>query len=96
VVTRKDYEKENFIVLSHDTRERHHCDRLLPGSLSPEQIVAEVSSTQVALRMVTRNVGVHLTDLLASISVSKDCVAIPLDDPMTIPFFPCFGRATEN
>lgn len=95
VVTRKDYEKESFIVLSHDTRERHHCDRLLPGSLSPEQIVAEVSSTQVALRMVARNVGVHLTDLLASISVSKDCVAIPLDDPMTIPFSVFWPRNGE-
>lgn len=86
VVTRQDYAKENFIVLSNDTRERHHCDRLMP-QIKPEQLVAEVSSTQVALRMVARNVGVHLTDLLAAISVSRDCTAIPLDDPMTIPFF---------
>ena len=87
VVSASDYAHESFIVLSNDTKERHHCDRLLPRQLSPDQIVAEVSSTQVALRMVARNAGVHLTDLLATISVSKDCTAIPLDDPMTIPFY---------
>ncbi len=96
VVSKNDYAQENFIVLSNDTKERHYCDRLLPDQFSHDQIVAEVSSTQVALRMVARNVGVHITDLLAAISVSKDCVAIPLDDPMTIPFYVFWPRNANS
>jgi len=85
VVSREDYAKENFILLSHDMRERKLCDLLLP-SLEEDQIVGEISSTQVALRMVKRNAGVHITDSLAAISVSDDCKAIPISDPLTIPF----------
>lgn len=58
---------------------------LLPP-LEEDQIVGEISSTQVALRMVKRNAGVHITDSLAAISVSDDCKAIPISDPLTIPF----------
>lgn len=86
VVKRSDYADEDFICLVPDTKERYLSDQLLPH-LNENQIVAEVSSTQVALRMVKRNVGVHITDLLAAISVSSDCKAIELDDPLTIPFY---------
>lgn len=85
IVSKADYANENFILLSHDMRERKLSDMLLPP-LDEDQIVGEVSSTQVALRMVKRNAGVHITDLLAAISVNQDCCAIPIDDPLTIPF----------
>jgi len=65
--------------------ERKLTDTLTPN-LSEDQVVGEISSTQVALRMVKRNAGVHITDLLAAISVSDDCKAIPIDVPLTIPF----------
>ena len=60
-------------------------DTLTPD-LTEDQVVGEISSTQAALRMVKRNAGVHITDLLAAISVSDDCKAIPIDVPLTIPF----------
>lgn len=81
IVAPSDYRDENFILLSHDMLERKLTDTLTPN-LSEDQI----SSTQVALRMVKRNAGVHITDLLATISVSDDCKAIPIDVPLTIPF----------
>lgn len=81
-----DYAKENFIMLSYDMSERKHTDCVHPP-LSEKQIVGEISSTQVALRMVKRNVGVHITDSLAAISVSDDCQAIPINHPLTIPFY---------
>ncbi len=85
LVVPKDYENENFILLSNDMLERKLTDCLNPD-LSEDQVVGEISSTQVALRMVKRNAGVHITDLLAAISVSEDCKAIPIDVPLTIPF----------
>lgn len=80
-----DYKDEDFILLSHDMLERKLTDTLTPD-LTEDQVVGEISSTQVALRMVKRNAGVHITDLLAAISVSDDCKAIPIDVPLTIPF----------
>ena len=85
IVAPSDYRDENFILLSHDMLERKLTDTLTPN-LSEDQVVGEISSTQVALRMVKRNAGVHITDLLAAISVSDDCKAIPIDVPLTIPF----------
>lgn len=84
-VVPKDYEDENFILLSNDMLERKLTDCLTPD-LTEDQVVGEISSTQVALRMVKRNAGVHITDLLAAISVSEDCKAIPIGVPLTIPF----------
>ena len=81
-----DYRHENFILLSADKLERHYVAGLHP-ELAPEQISAELSSTQVALRFVNRGVGVHITDELAAKSVSDNCRAIPLETSFTIPFF---------
>ena len=81
IVAPSDYRDENFILLSHDMLERKLTDTLTPN-LSEDQVVGEISSTQVALRMVKRNAGVHIT----AISVSDDCKAIPIDVPLTIPF----------
>lgn len=85
VVKMEDYANENFILLSHDMPERKLTDNLLP-KLNEDQVVGEISSTQVSLRMVKRKAGVHITDQLAAISVSDDCKAIPIDVPLTIPF----------
>ena len=68
-VTLEDYREEGFIMLSSDKLEQEYVEPLHP-KMTPDQIVAEVSSTQVALRYVKRNVGVHITDQLAAISVS--------------------------
>lgn len=89
-----DYAHEDFIVLSHGTPEREYSDCLLPAQ-SRQQCVAEVSSTQVALRFVKRGVGVHFTDKLAGMSVSSDCVALEIQDPLTIPFY-VFWSKTET
>ena len=94
-VSLDDYENENFIVLSADKLERDYITNLHPP-LSPDRIVAELSSTQVALRFVTRGIGVHITDELAALSVSKDCVAIPLDHPLTIPFYVFWPVSAES
>jgi DNA-binding transcriptional LysR family regulator len=90
-----DYADEDFILLSHEMLEHEHCARLHPP-LKPEQIMAEVSSTQVALRMVNRNVGVHITDSLAAISVSQNCAAIALEDPLSIPFYVFWPVSSES
>ena len=46
-----DYKDEDFILLSHDMLERKLTDTLTPD-LTEDQVVGEISSTQVALRMV--------------------------------------------
>ena len=79
-----------FVILSRDTPEQEHARRLLPPNA---RIAAEVSSTQVALRFVKRNVGVHFTDRLAAKSVSADCSLIDLKEPLTIPFYVFWPRA---
>lgn len=94
-VTKSDYADESFVVLSRDTPEREYSDRLLPEN-GLAQVAAEVSSTQVALRFVKRNVGVHFTDKLAAMSVSSDCRAIPLADELTIPFYVFWPRTHEE
>lgn len=94
-VTAAEYEKEKFILLSPDTQERELSDALLPP-LTDSQIVAEISSTQVALRMVGQNLGVHITDVLAARSVSRDCVALPLAEPKTIPFYVFWPARSES
>ncbi len=93
-VSRKDYADASFVVLSRDTPEREFSDRLLPEA-GAKQITAEVSSTQVALRFVKRNVGVHFTDKLAALSVSADCRALELEESLKIPFF-VFWPRTQN
>ena len=95
LVVPKDYENENFILLSNDMLGRKLTDCLNPD-LSEDQVVGEISSTQVALRMVKRNAGVHITDLLAAISVSEDCKAIPIDVPLTIPFSVFWPKSEEE
>ena len=85
-VSVKDYKNENFILLAADKLERDYVAGLHPD-LRPDQVSAELSSTQVALRFVKRGVGVHITDELAAKSVSDDCKAIPLNSSFTIPFF---------
>lgn len=90
-----DYAEENFIMLSHDMSERKHTEAVHPP-LSEKQIVGEISSTQVALRMVKRNVGVHITDSLAAISVSEDCTAIPINHPLTIPFYVFWPKSEKE
>ena len=82
----EDYAHENFILLSADKLEREYIRSLHPA-LTPDRIVAELSSTQVALRFVKRGIGVHITDELAAMSVSDDCAAVPLENPLTIPFY---------
>ena len=67
-----------------------HARRLMPAHA---RIAAEVSSTQVALRFVKRNVGVHFTDRLAAKSVSNDCKLIELKEPLTIPFYVFWPKA---
>ncbi len=94
-VSLKDYGNEPFIILSHDTLEHDYARRLHPSE-DELNISAEVSSTQVALRFVKRNVGVHLTDSLAAISVSSDCVALELEDALTIPFYVFWPKTTEE
>ena len=94
-VTRADYADCNFVVLSRDTLEREYSDRLLPEN-GAENISAEVSSTQVALRFVKRNVGVHFTDSLAARSVSADCRALEIDDDLTIPFYVFWPKTGEE
>ena len=93
-VSRSDYASESFVVLSRDTPEREYSDRLLPEH-GLEHITAEVSSTQVALRFVKRNVGVHFTDMLAAKSVSADCRALEIEDQLTIPFFVFWPRTNQ-
>lgn len=94
-VSLDDYRDEGFILLSADKLEQEFVEPLHP-KMTPDQIVAEVSSTQVALRYVKRNVGVHITDQLAAISVSSDCRAIPLDNPLSIPFYVFWPTASEH
>lgn len=94
-VTRAEYAQCNFVVLSRDTLERQYADRLLPEGFEPN-ISAEVSSTQLALRFVKRNVGVHFTDSLAAISVSSDCKALDIDDELTIPFYVFWPRSAQE
>ncbi len=94
-VGREDYAGESFVVLSRDTPEREYSDRLLPAP-GKARITAEVSSTQVALRFVKRNVGVHFTDKLAAMSVSSDCRALEIDDALTIPFFVFWPRTSAE
>lgn len=84
VVGTEDCRSSEFVILSRDTPEQEHSRRLLPH---PAKIAAEVSSTQVALRFVKRNVGIHFTDRLAAKSVSSDCKLIELREPLTIPFY---------
>ena len=91
----EDYREEGFIMLSSDKLEQEYVEPLHP-KMTPDQIVAEVSSTQVALRYVKRNVGVHITDQLAAISVSSDCRAVPLENPLTIPFYVFWPAASER
>ena len=91
----EDYRDEGFIMLSSDKLEQEYAEPLHP-KMTPDQIVAEVSSTQVALRYVKRNVGVHITDQLAAISVSSDCRAVPLENPLTIPFYVFWPAASER
>ena len=78
------------MILSRDTLEQEHARRLMPAHA---RIAAEVSSTQVALRFVKRNVGVHFTDRLAAKSVSNDCKLIELKEPLTIPFYVFWPKA---
>lgn len=80
----QDCEHSEFVILSRDTPEQELASRLMPHK---PKIAAEVSSTQVALRFVRRNVGVHFTDRLAAKSVSEDCRLIELKEPLTIPFY---------
>ncbi len=80
-----DFAGERFILLSNDIKERQACLPLMSG-VEEHQIVGEVSTTQVAIRMTKRNVGVHLTDKLAAILVPEGCVAVPVDSSLTIPF----------
>lgn len=94
-VSRAEYADENFIVLSSDTPERKWSDCLLPDK-EKAKLVAEVSSTQVALRFVKLGVGVHFTDKLAAQSVKKDCVALEIDDDLTIPFCVFWPRTTSE
>lgn len=86
----EDCARSEFVILSRDTPEQEHARRLLPINA---RISAEVSSTQVALRFVKRNVGIHFTDRLAAKSVSSDCKLIELRDPLTIPFYVFWPKA---
>lgn len=90
-----DYADEPFVILSSDTLEQQYTERLHPNP-SAINVSAEVSSTQVALRFVKRNVGVHLTDSLAAISVSSDCKALEIDEKLTIPFYVFWPKTTEE
>lgn len=85
-----DCAKSEFVILSRDTPEQEHARRLMPPNA---RIAAEVSSTQVALRFVKRNVGIHFTDRLAAKSVSSDCKLIELREPLTIPFYVFWPKA---
>ncbi len=91
----EDYAHENFILLSADKLEREYIRSLHPA-LTPDRIVAELSSTQVALRFVKRGIGVHITDELAAMSVSDDCAAVPLENPLTIPFYVFWPVTSES
>ncbi len=95
IVDRNDYAHEQFIMLSADTLEREFCERLHPELLT-DQIAAEVSSTQVALRFVKRGIGVHFTDELAAKSVSADCVALRLKEELSIPFYVFWPSSSER
>ena len=89
-VGQEDCRDAEFVILSKDTLEQEHARRLMP---TQARIAAEVSSTQVALRFVKRNVGVHFTDRLAAKSVSNDCKLIDLKEPLTIPFYVFWPKA---
>lgn len=89
-IGQEDCREAEFVILSRDTLEQEHTRRLMPAHA---RIAAEVSSTQVALRFVKRNVGVHFTDRLAAKSVSNDCKLIELKEPLTIPFYVFWPKA---
>lgn len=89
-IGQEDCREAEFVILSRDTLEQEHARRLMPAHA---RIAAEVSSTQVALRFVKRNVGVHFTDRLAAKSVSNDCKLIELKEPLTIPFYVFWPKA---
>ncbi len=89
----EDCRDAEFVVLSRDALEREHARRLMPEK---PRVVAEVSSTQVALRFVKRNVGVHFTDRLAAKSVANDCRLIDLKEPLTIPFYVFWPKAAGS
>ena len=94
-VSLSDYADEPFVILSGDTLEQEYSERLHPNP-SAINVSAEVSSTQVALRFVKRNVGVHLTDSLAAISVSSDCRALEIEETLTIPFYVFWPKTSEE
>ena len=89
-IGQEDCREAEFVILSRDTLEQEHARRLMPAHA---RVAAEVSSTQVALRFVKRNVGVHFTDRLAAKSVSNDCKLIELKEPLTIPFYVFWPKA---
>ena len=45
---------------------------------------------------VERGIGVHITDELAAMSVSDDCAAVPLENPLTIPFYVFWPVTSES
>lgn len=86
---------EPLVLLARDTViGRTIGERLDP--VVPRHVVAEVSHTSVALRLVIEGLGLHVTDQLAAIGAERlGCRLLPVMPAVSIPFLAFRPRNAE-